>query len=134
MATTFNNIKAAWIAARKAKEPTAAFYGTLVSEMNSRAKESQADAPTEDQVIAVLKKFKKGIDEVLATGANEQAQAELAIVESYLPSVMSEDDLAEILSAAGPFDNMGAGMKWLKENHGATVDMKMASKMLKDMV
>ncbi len=148
-------IKTAQVEARKARNTLAStLLTTLLGEANMVAKNAQREAPTDEEVTAVIKKFLKGNSEtqaVLHKAAASQedqhpayisadilsrltvAQEEQKILESYLPKIpglLSESELIQIVSAAisaGTPGNMGALMGFLKANHAGKYDGKIAS-------
>lgn len=134
MSETLSKIKKDWIKSRKEKSPLAAFIGTLVSDASMIAKNDGRDAPTEDEVLRVLKKHLKGLDETLS--ANPKATEILHqknFVVRFLPQTMSEAELRDKLRGL-KFGSMGEVMGYLKSNYGAQVDMKMASGIAKEFV
>jgi uncharacterized protein YqeY len=151
-----NRIKTAQVEARKSRNTLAAtLLTTLLGEANMVAKNAQREAPTDEEVTAVIKKFLKGNSEtqaVLHKAAASQedqhpayisadvlgklavAQEEQKILESYLPQQLSEGELIQIVSAAisaGTPGNMGALMGFLKANHAGKYDGKLASAAIK---
>jgi uncharacterized protein YqeY len=84
------------------------------------------DDPTDERVLAVLKKLVKSNQETLeATTSPEQRselEREIVVIEAFLPKTPGPDQLrellapvaAEIRAAAGPGPAMGIAMKFLK--------------------
>ena len=68
---------------------------TLVGEIDMVAKNAgRPGQATDQEAIAILKKFAKGIDETLAVNpGNQTALVEKAVVASYLPQQLTEEDL-----------------------------------------
>ena len=65
------------------------------------------------------------------------SELELAILESYLPSQFSEDELRKIVSdyvSTTEGANMGSVMGYLKQHFGGQYDGKMASTVAKNAV
>ena len=68
----------------------------------------------------------------------EKEQSEINIISDFLPAQMSESDViktcseAIIKSEAKSIKDIGKVIKYLKENHGDTLDMSSASKILKE--
>jgi hypothetical protein len=103
-------------------------------------------APADDDVlvIEVLQKMAKQRRESIAlfeTGNRPELAAkeaaELAVIESYLPAAMGEDEAAAAIAAlvreagaTGPKD-MGAVMALVRERLSGRIDMGMASKLVK---
>lgn len=132
--------------ARKEKDTVKAnLLITLISEAEMIGKNDGNRAPTEGEIMAVIKKFLKGLDESIAalkkgdrdTSKEEQ---EKAILESYLPSQMSEEELtgaANEIIATLPEKSpkmMGNVMGQLKEKYPNQYDGKMASGVVKKLL
>ncbi len=113
-----------------------------------RNREIDKKAPLDDdEVKAILKTFvkrgKESIDQYTKAGRTELAekeQQELAVVESYLPKQLSEEetksliaDTVKELGAAGPKE-MGKVMKAVMGKAGGLVDGRLANKLLKEIL
>lgn len=141
--TIHERIKADALAARKAKLPAAGVLTTLLGEMDSKAKTfNPARALTEDEIVALVRKFLKNLDEALAAVdrlpedrravEGDKLKAEKAALEVYLPQQLSEGEIEAIVRAqvaAGA--NLGGVMKALKEGHAGRYDGKLASEVVK---
>lgn len=81
---------------------------------------------TEDEAIQYLKKSVQKMKE------NEFAdQQEIAVLESLLPQMASEEEVRVYLQESGvDLSNKGAVMKAVKQHFGSLVDMKMVGGML----
>jgi uncharacterized protein YqeY len=123
--------------------------------VNMVAKNAQRDAPTDEEVQAVVKKFLKGNAETQAiiqkaVASQEEhhpayisqeimskltvAQEEQKILEGYLPQQISESELIQIVNTAiqaGTASNVGALMGFLKTNYAGKYDGKIASAAVK---
>ena len=68
----------------------------------------------------------------------EKEQSEIDIINDFLPAQMSESDTikscndAIVKSEAKNLKDIGKVIKYLKESHGETIDMSIASKILKE--
>lgn len=101
--------------------------------------------PDDDVVVVdVLQKMAKqrreSIDMFRTGGRDELAakeQAELDVIESFLPSQLSEDETKAAIEAikaevgATSVKDMGRVMAVLKERHGSVIDMSKASGLVK---
>jgi uncharacterized protein YqeY len=106
-------------AARKAQDkPRTLLLGTLVSDVKNRRIELQRD-PTDDDVTDVLRrgiKRRRESVEMYDKGARadlaDKERAEVAMLEAYLPTQASPDDIRAAVRAAiaGGAANMGAVM------------------------
>lgn len=143
-----DDIKAAQIAAMKAgdKERLAAVRLILAKVKDRDIELRTASAVPEDDalVVEVLQKMVKQRRESIAMfeqgGRAELAaieQAEMAVIESFLPRQLSEDEVASAIEAikaevsASSVKDMGRVMAVLKERHGSEIDMSRASALVK---
>ena len=134
-------IKAEQVTARKNRNgPMASLLTTLIGEAEMVGKNAGREV-LDAEVVATIKKFIKNIDETIkALGADDaRAQAamdERVVLEHFLPSQMSEQQLTEAVTAikaelnAGQKD-MGKVMSLLKTRHEGQYDGKMASTVVK---
>lgn len=143
-----DDIKAATIAAMKAgdKARTAALRQIAAKIKDRDIEERTAATPTTDDalVTGVLQKMAKqrreSIELYEAGGRPELAaaeRAELAVIEEFLPRMMDEAETAAAIAAikdelgATSIKDMGAVMAALKERHGAVLDARLASSLVK---
>lgn len=138
--TLIEEIASDRVQARKNKETVrASLLTTLYGEATKVGKDKGNRPSTDEEVIAVIKKFLKGIEAILeVSDMNPQALQERAILESYLPKQMSEEDLEACVSMIvsklddpNPKD-MGAVMKSLKALYDGQYDGKMASQKVRE--
>jgi uncharacterized protein len=143
-----DNIKAAQIAAMKAgeKERLAAVR-LILAKLKDRDIElrTASQQPDDDGlVVEVLQKMVKQRRESIALyeqgGRQELAEiekAELAVIESFLPAQMSDDETTAAIEAikaelgASSVKDMGRVMAELKSRHAASLDMGKASALVK---
>ncbi len=104
-----------------------------------------AQVPEDDQIVVdVLQKMVKQRRESITMYEQgnrpelaAQEQAELEVIESFLPSQMSEDETRAAIEAikaelgASGLKDMGRVMATLKERHGTVLDMSKASALVK---
>ena len=143
-----DDIKAATIAAMKAgeKDRTAALRQISAKIKDRDIEERTASKPTPDDelVVSVLQKMAKQRRESIAmyeTGGREELAAkergELAVIEEFLPRMMDEAETRAAIEAikaetgASSMKDMGAVMAELKARHGAVLDGKLASGLVK---
>jgi uncharacterized protein YqeY len=141
-------IKQETIAAMKAgqKERTAALR-LIAAKIKDRDIEQRTSAkPLEDEALIVdtlqkmAKQRRESIEMYDAGGRQEladQERSELAVIEEFLPTQMSEDETRSAieaikveLGASGPKD-MGRVIAELKARHGTQLDMGKASGLVK---
>ncbi|SEN20264.1 hypothetical protein SAMN05192583_2225 [Sphingomonas gellani] len=143
-----DDIKSAQIAAMKAgdKESRAAISLIQAAIKNRDIEARTGGAPDDDDalVVEVLQKMVKQRRESIAMyrqGDREELaaaeEAEVAVIERFLPAQMSEDDtrtaiesIKAELGATGMKD-MGRVMAELKARHAASLDMSKASGLVK---
>ncbi|ASJ91241.1 GatB/YqeY domain-containing protein [Porphyrobacter sp. CACIAM 03H1] len=143
-----DDIKAATIAAMKAgeKDRTAALRQISAKIKDRDIEERTASKPTPDDelVVSVLQKMAKqrreSIEMYDAGGRTELAaveRAELAVIEEFLPAMMDEAATKAAIEAikaetgASTMKDMGTVMAELKARHGAVLDGKLASGLVK---
>lgn len=143
-----DDIKAATITAMKAKEKerTAALR-QISAKIKDRdiAERTNEDTIDDDALVtSVLQKMAKqrreSIEMYEKGGREELAAAEaaeLAVIEEFLPKMMSEDETKAAIEAikvetgASSMKDMGQVMGALKAKHGAVLDGKLASGLVK---
>ena len=144
-----DDIKAALVTAMKSGDkPRTAAIRLIQSALKNRDIElrGSAGAPADDDVLVteVLQKMVKQRRESIALyeqgGRQELAdaeQAEVAVIEGFLPRQMSEDETKAAIDAivaetgAGSVKDMGLVMAALKERHAGRLDMSKASALVK---
>lgn len=143
-----DDIKAATITAMKAgeKDRTAALrqISAKIKDRDIEERTSSKPTPEDELVVSVLQKMAKqrreSIDMYDAGGREELAaveRAELAVIEEFLPQMLSEADTAAAIEAikaetgASTIKDMGTVMAELKARHGAVLDGKLASGLVK---
>lgn len=130
--TLMEQIKTAQVTARKTGASEASLLTTLLGEAAMVGKNANRET-TDQEVVAVVKKFVKNIDETITalTSRNQDASAflmERSVLEQYLPRQMGEEDLINIAQA---LPNMPVFMKHLKENFAGQYDGKLAATVAK---
>ncbi len=136
-------LQAAALAARKNQNAVAAsLLTTLYAEAARVGKDQGNRVSTDDEVVAVVKKFSKNIDETLAAlPATDSRVAQLSLekelLAAYLPTQLDEaglkaliDELVAGLAEKSP-KQMGAIMAGLKARAGGQYDGAMASRLVK---
>jgi uncharacterized protein YqeY len=143
-----DDIKSATITAMKAgeKERTAALrqISAKIKDRDIEERTSGKDIPDDELVVSVLQKMAKqrreSIEMYVAGGREELAaveRAELAVIEEFLPQMMDEAATKAAIEAikaetgASSMKDMGTVMAELKARHGAELDGKLASGLVK---
>jgi len=132
------------MAARKERDTlTSNLLTTVISEAKMIGKNDGNREPTDAEVMAVIKKFLKGINESIVAMEKDNRdssnyKSEKEILESYLPKQLSEGELKEvILKMVSELPEkspamMGKLMGQLKQNYENQFDGKVASKLVKE--
>ena len=143
-----DDIKAATITAMKAgdKPRTAALrqISAKIKDRDIEERTSGKDLPDDELVTSVLQKMAKQRRESIELyeqgGRQELAdaeKAELAVIDEFLPQMMSEEETKAAIEAikaetgASSMKDMGQVMGALKAKHGAVLDGKLASGLVK---
>ncbi|MCL9982825.1 MAG: GatB/YqeY domain-containing protein [Erythrobacter sp.] len=143
-----DDIKAATISAMKAgeKDRTAALrqISAKIKDRDIEERTSTKAIPDDELVVSVLQKMAKqrreSIDLYVTGGREELAaveRAELAVIEEFLPQMLSEAETVAAIEAikaetgAASMKDMGTVMAELKARHGAVLDGKLASTLVK---
>jgi uncharacterized protein YqeY len=143
-----DDIKAATITAMKAgaKDRTAALrqISAKIKDRDIEERTSGKEIPDDELVVSVLQKMAKqrreSIEMYVSGGREELAaveRAELAVIEEFLPQMMDEAATIAAIEAikaetgASTIKDMGAVMAELKARHGAVLDGKLASGLVK---
>ena len=143
-----DDIKAATITAMKAKEKdrtaTLRQISAKIKDRDIEERTSGKDIPDDQLVTSVLQKMAKQRRESIEmyeTGGRaelaEKETAELAVIEEFLPQMMTEDETKAAIEAikaetgASGMKDMGQVMGALKAKHGALLDGKLASGLVK---
>jgi len=143
-----DDIKAATITAMKAgdKDRTGALrqISAKIKDRDIEERISGKVVPDDELVVSVLQKMAKqrreSIEMYVTGGREELAEverAELAIIEEFLPKMLDEGETAAAIAAikaetgAASIKDMGAVMAELKARHGAVLDGKLASALVK---
>lgn len=143
-----DDIKAATITAMKAKEKdrtaTLRQISAKIKDRDIAERTSGKEIPDDELVTSVLQKMAKqrreSIEMYEAGGREELAAketAELAVIEEFLPKMMSEEETRAAIEAikaetgAASMKDMGTVMGELKSRHGAVLDGKLASGLVK---
>lgn len=127
-------IKAKQIEARKSKDPlTSGLLTTLMGEAAVIGKNAGNRETTDAEVVSVVKKFIKNIDETVnaLTLHNKDTSTylnERLVLEQFLPLQLTELALTHL---AEKHTTMPEFMKFLKETHPGQYDGKMASAVAK---
>ena len=124
-----DDVKAATITAMKAKEKE-----------RTNSKEIDDDAMVTSVLQKMAKQRRESIEMYQTGGRDELAakeQSELEIIEEFLPQMMSEEETKTAIDAikeetgASSMKDMGTVMGQLKAKHGAVLDGKLASGLVK---
>jgi len=133
-----SRIKSDQVTARKARDPKSTLLTTLLGEAAIIGKNAGGRETTDEEVVAVVKKFLKGIDVILLHNPqDDQAKIEEAILKDYLPQQLDKGELAELITlhciqmGYSEMRQMGKVMKFMNETYAGQFDGKEASALVK---
>ena len=117
--------------------------GYILSELKNKKIELKKESLDDKEVIAVLKRQKKKLGEVLGliSGKEEekkQVRKEIEVISSYLPQELSREDLLRIVDSvindagAESIKDMGKVMKSVLAEYAGRVDSSLLSKVVKE--
>lgn len=141
--TLLQTLKSDQLAARKNRDTiSTALLTTLIGESSIIGKNDGNRESTDQEVVAVIKKFIKGIDETIAVSKNfdaiEIAKAEKKILETYLPKQLTFEQIESYCTQFIVHDNPSAKkgdlMKYLKDNFNGEYDGKVASQIIDNLL
>jgi uncharacterized protein YqeY len=125
-----------YIVAFKAREPKKNTLGFIKSAIDTA--EKNGGKSTDEEVLEILIKMEKNLKDVLVNEAkagvsSDATNAEIEVIQSYLPKKLSEDEIkAEIQNAInGGANNIGAIMALFKDK---PVDRKVVSTIANSML
>ncbi len=132
-------IKADYLQARKDRDTVMVkLLSTFINDAEMIGKNDGGREVTESEVVALLKKYIKNLEETLAVVQDENTVLEKGMLETYLPTQLSADDITAIvldqIEVEG-YDSpkqMGAIMKFLKQNYDGQFDGKVASQIARE--
>ncbi|MDR3502995.1 MAG: GatB/YqeY domain-containing protein [Legionella sp.] len=131
--TLLERIKADSVFARKARNPiSSALLTTLYSEASMVGKNNGNRLSTDEEVVAVVKKFIKNTEEILSIRPSKVANIEIGILKEYVPTQLTESELRSIIQIVkDDGGNISAVMKYLKQDYAGRYDSKLASQLAK---
>lgn len=139
-------IKKDQLQARKNSQTAeATLLTTLLGEAAMIGKNAGNRETTDEEVVAVIKKFVKNNTELMGYAEAESnaylsARDENDFLSQYLPSQMTEEDIrVAVQTRIVTLDEispklMGSVMKWLKDNYAGQYDGGLASKVVKELL
>lgn len=139
-------LKADTLRLRKERSPLAIFASTVLGQAQTLAKAETKDGVSpevnDDFALRSIRSFSKTAEENIQLKSERNTdfskdQAELDLLKSWLPQMVSEDDIKAVIQAQlatlekSP-KAMGVIMKALKEQFGASMDPAVASKLTRE--
>lgn len=97
------------------------FLGIIKGEIQNE--EGRGTKSTDENVLKILKKIEKSTKENISRG-DEEAKVEMSFLKKYLPELMSEDKIEEIVKSivSDGKDNIGLIMKEFNTKHKGKAD------------
>lgn len=137
--TIIEEMKAKSIELRKNKGGLASFSTFALSEITKIGKNDGNRETTEDEAISAIKKMidknRSSISMTKDGYSKMKLEAEIDFLRSFLPEMVDENEIRKFLSDEFGVDkpsNMGIAMGAIKKKFGSLVDMKEASKIVKE--
>lgn len=137
-------IKTAQLTARKNRDAvSASALTTLIGEVEMFGKSNGNRQTTDEEAVAIVKKFIKNVDESLTVLSQTDPryatlQQERAVFESFLPKQLSRQELDEVVDEIvasikhqGSAVNIGVVMTQLKQRYAGMYDGKSATESIK---
>jgi uncharacterized protein YqeY len=132
--TLKERISADYMTAFKAKDSVAKnLLSVIKGEIQTIEKNSGIDNMPDEDVIKILNKTVKSLKETLNASDSVDAKLELAIVEAYLPTQLSKEEISNKVTELknSGVTNIGQIMK---EFAGLPVDRKIVSEVIKEVI
>lgn len=134
-------LKADYLEARKQRDTVMTkLLSTFINDAEMIGKNDGGREVTESEIVALLKKYIKNLTETLEVSGDETTRIEIGLLQTYLPTQLSEDEISRILLdqiEENGFDSpkqMGQLMKFLKENYDGQFDGKRASQLARELL
>lgn len=141
MMTLLSTIRKDQLQARKDRDAVKTkLLTTLIGEAAIIGKNDGGRETTDKEVVDVVKKFIKNIDETLKVRENEDLVVERSVLETYLPPQLSDEQLVDIIDryitdlGIADMRGMGAVMGKLKQNWDGNYDGSRASGFVKERI
>jgi len=140
--TLKERISADYMAAFKAKDTASKnLLSVIKGEIQTAEKNTGVENMADEDVAKILNKTAKGLSESISkmksiAGQEEniaQASAELAILQSYLPKLMSREEIVKKVSEMKESGIVNIG-QIMKEFAGLPVDRKVVSEVIKEVI
>jgi uncharacterized protein YqeY len=140
--TLKEKISADYMAAFKAKDTASKnLLSVIKGEIQTAEKNTGVESMPDEDVAKILNKTAKGLSESISkmksiAGQEEniaQASAELAILQSYLPKLMSREEIVKKVSEMKESGIVNIG-QIMKEFAGLPVDRKVVSEVIKEVI
>lgn len=134
-----------YVSALKAKDKAiSGFLSYIRAELKNAAINSKKDKIDDNEVISILKKQKKRLEESIEAMINnakpevlDGLKAEIALLDQYLPKPLESEELDQLIlsviaqTQAVSMKDMGRVMKEVSLRAGARADAKMVSQIVK---
>ena len=132
----WSRINSDFIQARKEKnEVNKSILSLVYSALKNRAIELRVEELVDQEVISVIKKIAKQLDEEIESnvkvGRMEKANEltyQKNLIQAYLPKQLSEDEIKNILNTLED-KSIPSVMKYFKTNYNGLVDMSLVNKL-----
>lgn len=135
MSEILTALKKEVLLARKSGDKAKSGVGlVLIGDVETETKRT-GEAVTDVDMVSRIKKLIDANQEVLENTSDaakiDVLKREIAFLETFMPSQMSEDELRTAISKSG-LDNIGAIMGYLKRTYPGQFDGGLASKLIRE--
>jgi len=110
------------------------------SDITKEEKNTTVENLSDEEVFKILKKISKNLVETISQSNSEEAKVELAVIESYLPKQMSEEEIrAEVAvviieTGAVSFSDVGKVMGGFNTKFAGKADNKTVSTIVRELL
>ncbi len=106
------------------------FLGVIKGEIQTA--QGKGIEPTDENVLSIIKKMEKSLKQT----NTEDSKRELTYIEGYLPQLMSEDQIRDIVEGyiQGGAGNIGQIMGYFNKTHKGQADNKLVSQIARELL
>jgi len=141
MKSILHQIEEKLLTSRKNRDIDSSVLATLLNEVKMKGKNDGNRETTDDEAVAVIKKFVKDLNCVLDNTTDDdkiqETQKEIVAVVQFLPKQLTEEELRNIIKDIISHDseiNLGKVMGFLKKQYNGLYDGKRASSITKELL
>jgi uncharacterized protein len=130
--TILDDVRVDLNSARKKKDGNLIkFLSFLVAQIELVGKNDGNRQTTDAEAVRQLKKLVSSMKESVAIAESVDGKFQIHYMEFFIPSLATESEIKDFVDASN-FTDIKSGMTALKARFGENIDMKMASKFVKE--